>query len=137
MVDRERILARIDRLDSYLGELRQIAPADLEAYRIIEKKRSCERLLQISIECLVDICGLIVAGLHLGLPEDENDLFEKLERASIISPQLKGTLQRMKGLRNILVHEYGVVDDEIVFEVVQKRLKDFEAFRREILEAIR
>ena len=137
MIDRDRILTRIDQLDSYLSELRQVAPADLETYRKIEKKRSCERLLQISIECVVDICGSIVAGLHLGLPQDEEDLFEKLDRASVISTQLKGTLRRMKGLRNILVHEYGAVDDEAVFDVVQNRLGDFEAIKREILKAVR
>jgi uncharacterized protein YutE (UPF0331/DUF86 family) len=137
MIDRDRILTRIDQLDSYLSELRQVAPADLETYRKIEKKRSCERLLQISIECVVDICGSIVAGLHLGLPQDEEDLFEKLDRASVISTQLKDTLRRMKGLRNILVHEYGAVDDEAVFDVVQNRLGDFEAIKREILKAVR
>jgi uncharacterized protein YutE (UPF0331/DUF86 family) len=136
MMDRERILARIDQLDRYLAELSEVAPPDLETYRSIEKKRSCERLLQISVECVVDICGLVVAGRHLGLPDDENDLFDKLERASIISRQLKSTLRRMKGLRNILVHVYGVVVDEIVFEVVRNQLGDFAAFKKEILRAV-
>jgi hypothetical protein len=48
MMDRERILARIDQLDTYLSELRQIAPADFKTYCKIEKRRSCERLIQIS-----------------------------------------------------------------------------------------
>jgi uncharacterized protein YutE (UPF0331/DUF86 family) len=46
-------------------------------------------------------------------------------------------LRRMKGMRNILVHEYGRVDDELVFETVQQRLGDFDAFRREILAFLR
>jgi len=44
--------------------------------------------------------------------------------------------ERMKGLRNILVHDYGTVNDEAVFNVVQNRLGDFKAFKREILEAV-
>jgi uncharacterized protein YutE (UPF0331/DUF86 family) len=43
----------------------------------------------------------------------------------------------MKAFRNILVHEYGRIDDQLVFEVLQNRLDDFETFKREILEAIR
>ena len=39
----------------------------------------------------------------------------------------------MKGLRNILVHEYGDVDDERVFRVIRDRLGDFEVLKREIL----
>lgn len=68
MLDKERILGKIDELDTYLNELSQIAPADFKEYQRIEKKRGCERLLQLSIECAVDICKLFVSGLRLGLP---------------------------------------------------------------------
>lgn len=136
MLDRERILAKIDELDGYLVELRQVVPATFEAYRTIEKKRACERLLQIAIEVVIDICGLLVAGLRLGLPAEEDDLFERLETASVISPDLKATLRSMRGLRNILVHEYGRVDDAIVFEVIRNELGDFDTFRTAVLQAL-
>ena len=47
------------------------------------------------------------------------------------------TLRRMKGLRNLLVHEYGRVDDALVFDVVNKHLDDFEAFKRIVLAYLR
>lgn len=133
MLDRERVLAKIDVLDGYLRELREILPASFEEYQRIEKRRACERLLQVSIECVIIICGLIVSGLRLGLPAEEDDLFEKLEQAGIISSSRKEALKRMKGFRNILVHEYGRVDDLMVYEVLQTRMSDFEGFKREIL----
>ena len=46
MLDRERILAKIDELESYLHDLRTIAPESFTVYQQIEKKRACERLLQ-------------------------------------------------------------------------------------------
>jgi len=136
LLDRERVVAKIDVLDGYLRELREILPASFEEYKKIEKRRACERLLQVSIEYVIDICGLIVTGLRLGLPAEEDDLFEKLEQAGIISSSRKESLKRMKGFRNILVHEYGRVDDMIVYEVLQNNLNDFRAFKREILQAI-
>jgi uncharacterized protein YutE (UPF0331/DUF86 family) len=136
MLDRERILAKIDALDGYLRELRTIALATFEEYTTIEKRRACERLLQVSIECVIDISGLLVTGLRLGLPAEEDDLFEKLLQAGIISHPMRETLRRMKGFRNILVHEYGGVDAHIVYEVVQNRLDDFEGFKRQILQAL-
>jgi uncharacterized protein YutE (UPF0331/DUF86 family) len=42
-------------------------------------------------------------------------------------------LRRMKGLRNLLVHEYGRINDELVFETVRGRLGDFDAFKGEVL----
>jgi len=137
VLDRERILAKIDVLDGYLKELREILPASFGEYKKIEKRRACERLLQVSIECVIDICGLMVIGLRLGLPAEEDDLFEKLEQAGIITSPRKQSLQKMKGFRNILVHEYGQVDDVIVYEVLQNNLNDFEAFKQEILQAIK
>lgn len=137
MLDHERILAKIDALEGYLKELGEILPASFEEYeKKVEKRRACERLLQVSIECVIDICGLMVIGLRLGLPAEEDDLFEKLERAGVITPSRKESLKKMRGFRNILVHEYGHVNDVIVYEILQKNLNDFQAFKQEILQAL-
>ncbi len=136
MLDRERILAKLDEIDGYVRDLRTIAPQGFAEYRQIEKKRACERLLQIAVECVIDICNLFVVGLRLGLPAEEDDLFEKLGQAGIFSPQMKETVKEMKGFRNILVHEYGHVDDAILHQVVTTELGDFADFKKEILEAL-
>ena len=133
MVDRDRVLAKLDELDGYLRELRAVAPERFEDYRRTEKRRSCERLIQISLEAVIDVCSLLVAGLRLGLPAEEDDLFEKLARQGAVSASMAATLRRMKGLRNLLVHEYGRVNDEIVFETVRSRLGEFDAFKSEVL----
>ncbi|MDP2626193.1 MAG: DUF86 domain-containing protein [Candidatus Rokubacteria bacterium] len=133
MVDRDRVLAKLDELDGYLRELRAVAPERFEDYQRTEKRRACERLIQIALEAVIDVCSLLVVGLRLGLPGEEDDLFEKLARHGSISASMAATLRRMKGLRNILVHEYGRVNDEIVFETVRGRLEDFDTFRAEII----
>lgn len=120
-----------------MQELQAIAPQSFAEYQKLEKKRACERLLQIAVECVIDICSLFVSGLRLGLPAEEDDLFEKLEQAGILSPRMKETVKEMKGFRNILVHEYGRVDDEIVYQATKTRLGDFADFKREVLEALK
>lgn len=137
MIDRERILAKLAELDSYLNELSQIAPSSFDEYvRSIEKRRACERLLQISVEVVIDICAMLVQSLKLGLPAEEDNIFEKLVRAGVISDDMAKTLKRMKGFRNILVQEYGRVDDRIVFDTVIGRTDDFKAFKHEVLKAL-
>jgi uncharacterized protein YutE (UPF0331/DUF86 family) len=137
MLDEGRILAKIDELEGYLGELRTIAPQNLKEYGRIEKRRSCERLLQLCIECVIDICRILVSGFRLGLPADENDLFEKLNKNGIVSFPMTRLLRQMRGFRNILVHEYASVDDELVFRYVKTRLGDFEKIRKEVLKILR
>ncbi len=133
MIDKEKILSKLDEMDHYIEELETIKPEDLEAYiNSIEKKRACERLLQIAIESVIDICNILVSNLHLGIPADEDELIEKLNQKKIISENIKNIIKSMKGFRNILVHKYGAVDDELVFENLEK-IPDFEIFKEEIL----
>jgi uncharacterized protein YutE (UPF0331/DUF86 family) len=131
------VLAKLDDLDGYLRELRAIAPARFEEYLAIEKRRACERLLQVCVEAVIDTCALLVTGLRLGLPAEEDDLFAKLAQRGVLTGAVVGTLRRMKGLRNLLVHEYGRIDDRIVFETVERHLGDFDAFTREVLAFLR
>jgi uncharacterized protein YutE (UPF0331/DUF86 family) len=137
MLDRERILAKLDDLDGYLEELRQVVPETYARYmESVEKRRACERLLQMSIECVIDVCALFVSGLRLGLPAEEDDLIEKLEQAGLISSGMAKRLKTMKGFRNILVHEYGRIDNAIVFTMATRRLQDIDSFKNEILQAL-
>jgi len=136
MLDKERILAKLDELDGYLDELKQVVPAEFKEYQRIEKKRSCERLLQLSIESATDICKLFVSGLRLGLPTEENDLFDKMRKKNLLSEEMNATLKEMRGFRNILVHEYAAVDDELVFRALKTKLEDFRRFKGEILRSL-
>lgn len=102
-LERDRILAKVDELRGYLDELKQIRPRSFEEYsKSIEKRRSTERLLQISIECVLDICGLIVSGLRLGLPSCEEDVLEKVESAAVFEPATMQKVKSMRAFRNIL-----------------------------------
>ena len=137
MVDKERVLSKIDDLEAYLSELKQIVPDSFADYQRIEKKRSCERLLHLCIECAVDICKLFVSGLKLGLPHEENDLFNKMSKKNVLSPEMTSLLKEMRAFRNILIHEYAEVDNEIVYEMAKTRLGDFELFKKEIVNALK
>ena len=131
-MERDRVVGRVDRLQGYLQELRNTVPASLEEYQSGVERRACERLLQLAIEAATDICGMLVAGLHLGLPEDENDIYGRLERAGVIRGETAQLLRRMRGFRNILVHEYVDIDDAIVFEAASERLEDLDGFVEEV-----
>ena len=116
-MDKKIILAKIDEIDGYLEELDSLKPIELEDYiNSIKDKRTCERLLQISIESVLDICNVLITELKLGLPADEEAVFDKLKDKGIITKGMAVILKEMKGFRNILVHKYGIVDNELVFE---------------------
>lgn len=133
-MDKKRILAKFKELEGYLDELESVKPSEFEEYiNSIEKKRSCERILQISIETVLDICNILVSSLKLGIPAQESDIFIKLKNKKVISKEMAVILDEMKGFRNILVHKYAIINDELVFEIISERLGDFEKFKEEVL----
>jgi len=134
LLDRERILEKLADLESYLRELEKILPESLDVYLgSIEKRRATERILQLSIEVVIDICAMLVSGLKLGIPGEEDDLFDKLKCDMVISEEMRQKLQSMRGFRNILVHEYTSVDNQLVFEIARDSTEDFQAFKSEVL----
>ncbi|MBI4163034.1 MAG: DUF86 domain-containing protein [Candidatus Aenigmarchaeota archaeon] len=137
-MDELRILEKIDELESYNKELRGVIPKSLEFYMNTKQtRRICERLLQISIECIIDICSLLTKELKLGAPSDEDDMFDKLKDKKIISTDMANKLKTMKGFRNILVHRYSEVDDELVYNFLKNDIEDFASFKNKILVFLR
>jgi len=66
--------------------------------------------------------------MKLAMPEREEDVFEGLVRAEILPKDMAEKLRLMKGFRNILVHRYGRINDELAFEVLHEHLNDVHEF---------
>lgn len=92
--------------------------------------------LEFMVENVIDICSILNADLSLGVPIDEEDIIKNLEIKRILSSELIAKIREMKGFRNILVHRYGKINDEIAFEILQNNLSDFQLFKKEILNIL-
>jgi len=84
------------------------------------------------IENVLDICKIINTDLNLGLPKKDVDIIENLVKHKIISKEMGEKIKEMKSFRNILVHRYGEIEDEIAYEEIKNGLGDFEEFEKEI-----
>lgn len=130
----KRILTKIDEMEQYLRELREIIPESFEVYKAsIEKRRAIERLLQITIEAVMDTCALLVKEMKLGLPSAEEDFLEKLKDEEVLSPSLVKKLKSMRGFRNILFHGYSKIKEDKVWNILMEKIKDFEEFKKEVI----
>lgn len=121
----ERIKDKIEEIEGYLEQLEEIRPNDLEEYiRDFKTKAACERYTERIIGSVVDLAFLIIKEKKLKSPESDIEAFDILLQNKIIQPKLAGKLQDAKRMRNILAHEYGKVDDEIVFNSITSELED-------------
>jgi uncharacterized protein YutE (UPF0331/DUF86 family)/predicted nucleotidyltransferase len=137
MVNRDIILLRIDKLREYLSYLKQIDKYSREEYSQNPMLYgSFERFLHLAIECILDIGNHVISDLRFRKPESNKDIFEVLSENKIIDSELKESLCKMAGFRNILVHDYMKLNRAIVYDIIQNNLKDLENFASIVVQYI-
>ncbi|HLC52378.1 MAG TPA: DUF86 domain-containing protein [Candidatus Nanoarchaeia archaeon] len=130
---KDRILIKLDEMNQYLEELDKILPDEFIDYQTnLTVRRACEKTIELAIETVIDVISIIIAGKKLGIPNDEDSLISLVEKNKIISSSLAKKLMEMKGFRNILVHKYGDIDDQRVYEYLKEEIVDFNTFNKEI-----
>ena len=133
-----RIKDKIKEIEKYLEQLEEITPLEFEEYKKDFKiKLMCERCAEIIIESIIDLAFLVIKEKNLKTPEEEKLVFDILRKENIISEKLSTNLKDAKGMRNIIAHDYGKIDDELVFESLKEQLiPDTEEFIKSIRESL-
>ena len=118
----DRLKDEIVVLEKYLEELKSIIPNYYNDYQEnFEKKAACERYFEKIVESIVSISYLFCKKNNFDI-QDKSKSFDVLEENQIITNDLLLKLKDAKGMRNIIAHKYGEVDDLIVFEAITKEL---------------
>nr|MDO8119186.1 DUF86 domain-containing protein [Candidatus Sigynarchaeota archaeon] len=118
----EKILEILAFLEKYLEELHELLPDDESDYLKNKVTRyAIERLIQLMIESVLDVCAILVKEFKLGPPRDEENMLDMLAPRI---PQIE-KIKEMRRFRNILVHRYGGINDILVYENVRDGLEDF------------
>lgn len=84
-----------------------------------------------TIEGLVDVAQHVAASERFGPPDTNADAIRRLGHHGVIDPELAEPLARAVGFRNVLVHQYTRVDDDLVVDALE-RLDEFDSFVRQV-----
>jgi len=134
MVDQATLAGILGNMRGYLEKLLMLrAYAKEEFLADFTKVESTKHLLQVTIECCLDIAHHIVADEGYRTARDYYDTFAVLHENGVLPSDLMPTLRRMVSFRNRVVHLYWNVDDAAVYRILQDHLPDFETFTRHIL----
>ena len=118
-----RINDKIQEIETYLFELSEIIPPTFEEYKDLRTKAACERYFEKVIEAIVDLSFLVIKDKNFKIPEEDKEAFDTLAWKGLISRELAEKLRAAKGMRNILAHEYGSIEDELVFHSISEELE--------------
>lgn len=100
-------------------------PENFEGYaHDFKTKAACERYFEKVIESAVDLAFLIIKNKGFIIPKNDNEAFAILAEENVISADLASRLKDAKGMRNIISHQYGNVDDKVVFIAITEELVD-------------
>lgn len=120
----------IERCIKRINEEYENNPNNLEDYRrmdaiVLNLQRSCE--------AATDIAMYVVSTRKLGIPQTKKEAFELLENAKLISNDICKKMKNMVGFRNIAIHDYKQIDEEILQDVLENHLNDLTEFARIML----
>lgn len=118
-----KIKDKINEVNAYLEELSSIVPAEFDYYKSNNLvKAGCERYFEKIVEAVTDMAFMVIVKKKFRTPEDDIDAFKILLEHKIIDEELYKKLKQAKGMRNIIAHQYGIVDDETVFKSIREEL---------------
>jgi uncharacterized protein YutE (UPF0331/DUF86 family) len=127
MTDAELIAKKLAQVETYLAELAELGEAEHLETDLVQR-RFVEHTLQVAVQATLDAASHVVSDDRLGEPQSNRELFELLARAEWIDADLARRLGDMAGFRNLLVHDYAVVDLEIVRQVMTTHTQDLHDF---------
>lgn len=87
--------------------------------------------LQISIDASMDVVAMLCKDLGITVKDDYSNL-DEIEKLSIFTPGLINELRKWNGLRNVLVHKYNKIEEEIVFQNKNRVVETLITFAKEV-----
>jgi uncharacterized protein YutE (UPF0331/DUF86 family)/predicted nucleotidyltransferase len=134
-VDKELLARHLNLLHESVAILRDLGKTPCEEFTADFRIYGlAERYLQGAIEACLHVCGILVSALGLRKPEGYYELLSIVASQQLIPRTLAYRLEVLTNLRDTLVHEPGTLDHTQLYEHIQQRTDDLEAFAHAVEE---
>ncbi|MCX9011333.1 MAG: DUF86 domain-containing protein [Candidatus Methanoperedens sp.] len=97
------IIEKMDTLPDNIDDLDELG-VDGVLYRV-----------QTSIDAAIDMAAMLVRDIGIEVGDDYENI-DILKEKGVIDAELGGELKRLNGMRNAIVHKYGIVDTELILQ---------------------
>ena len=129
IIRKEKIENKLKLIADSVEIVKENLPSSFEEFKVMGlKKDGIYKRIEDIIQNIIDICNIINSDFALGMISEEISSIDNLVKNKIIPMKFGEIIKEMKSFRNILVHEYGEIDDAIAFENIKNWLKHFTEF---------
>lgn len=133
MENKAVILNKFETIEKCINRINEEYEGDSKNLKDYRKMDMIVLNLQRACEAVLDLAMYIVSTRKLGLPQNKRQAFVFLEENKIIDESMSKNMQGMVGFRNIAIHDYKEIDEEILKDVIENHLTDLLDFARVIL----
>lgn len=133
MENKAVILNKYESIERCINRINEEYDGDVKNLDNYSKCDAIVLNLQRACELVIDIAMYIVSTKKLGIPQTKKEAFEILFNNKYISEDEYKKMKGMIGFRNIAVHDYQEIDEEILQDVIENHLNDLLNFAREML----
>jgi uncharacterized protein YutE (UPF0331/DUF86 family) len=129
VVDRALIAAKIAAVRDATGRVRDVLPASLPAFIADRTAREVVTLnMFVAIQDCLDLAAHWLADAGWEMPETYADVFAALARHGVIPAEMAERLKAAAAFRNLVAHQYGVLDLARVHALATSELGDLDTF---------
>lgn len=125
-------------LISALNLLKELARKDIEIIRTDPHLLSSAKYnLIVAVESAIDLSNHLISKNGFRVPEDFSDSFRVLAEQGILNQDfVEEKLINMARFRNRLVHQYRAIDTDLLYNILQNELEDFEVFLNQVTKRL-
>jgi len=137
VVDRDLILAKAGSVKRHLNRVFEKRNTDLRTFlKDIDIQESILFNIQMAVQNCIDIAAHVISDEGLGVPGSTNEMFYLLEENGYLNNEITEKMVKAVGLRNLVVHEYGKIDLDRIFEVAHKDISDLNEYLKSIFKKL-
>ena len=121
-------------MDTVLSRLRSLGAVNEQQLEDWVLHSAIERSLQVAVEIVIDICHRLNSLSGRSPAASARDAVEGCVKLGVLSST--DTLSHVIGFRNLVVHRYEHVETQILIDIVNNHLDDFDDFRAKVLDYV-
>ncbi len=129
MVDRALLADRIAAIRDATARIRSVLPPTVSAFVHDRTTREVVVLnMFVAIQTAVDLATHWLADAGWDVPTTYGELFTSLADHGVLERPLASRLAAASGLRNLIAHQYGVINATRIYEIATTDLADLDSF---------
>jgi uncharacterized protein YutE (UPF0331/DUF86 family) len=133
VVDRTILATKVAAVHDAVARIRDVLPASADDFLADRAAREMVTLnLFVAIQETIALATHWLADAGWEVPQTHGDVFTALASHGITEAALAARLRAAAGLRNLIAHQYGVIDYARLFAIASREVDDLLAFCRQL-----